>query len=144
MASRLGQHLTRERSYSGHIEQELPIRLGSALFSKLAKRYWEQPHVADLPLVVAVESFASEDSLLFSETALAAYLFGRRAVAQRLADGTLFVTSEEIDSHQHGSKTIPSGFFYDQPEAEHVSAVLFKQRRDRWQVRPDGSSRRHE
>ena len=107
-----------------YIQEQLPIRLGSPLFSKLSKKYWEQPHVAGLPLVFAVESFATEDSLYFSETSLAAYLFARRPVARRLPNDELLVTYDPILSHEDGSKQIPSGFF-EQPEAENVSAVLF-------------------
>lgn len=34
-----------------YLREELPIKLGSPLLSKLRKRYWEQPHIAGLPLV---------------------------------------------------------------------------------------------
>ena len=32
-------------------ENAMPLRFGSALFSKLKKKYWELPHVAGNPLV---------------------------------------------------------------------------------------------
>ena len=112
------EHLLRE---TRHV---IPIRLGSPLFSKLRRRYWERPDVAGRPLVFAIESFAGEDSLHFSDTAVATYLYGRWPVAKRDWLGRLLTGTVPITEHVHGSKRIPSGFFF-QEGAEHVSAVLF-------------------
>src|SRR5882724_4679194 len=35
---------------------ELPIRFGSPLFSKLQEKYWELEHCRDMPFVVAIEA----------------------------------------------------------------------------------------
>ncbi len=104
------------------IQHEIPIRLGSSLFSKLTKRYWTLPQVGERPLVFAIESFASEDALHFSDSALASYLYGSWAEPSRTR-GDLVVTTIPVAEHR-GTKVIPSGFF-DQPDTEHVSAVLF-------------------
>lgn len=106
------------------IQHEMPIRLGSPLFSKLQARYWELAHVAAVPLVFAIESFAAEDSLYFSDTGLGSYLYGLWALPWRTAGGDLVVTSVPVSEHREGGKVIPSGFF-SQPDCEHVSAVLF-------------------
>jgi hypothetical protein len=107
------------------IEHEQPIRLGSPLFSKLSRRYWELEHVGDVPLVFAIESFAAEDSLYLSDTGLGSYLYGLWAVPSRTVDGReLVVTHLPLGEHRDGDKVIPSGFFV-QPDTEHVSAVLF-------------------
>jgi hypothetical protein len=106
------------------IEHEMPIRLGSALFSKLNRKYWELDHVAGLPLVFAIESFAADDALHFGDVGLAAYLYGLWATPARTLGGDLIVLSTPLTEHRIGDKVIPSNFF-GQPGAEHVSAILF-------------------
>jgi len=90
---------------------------------KLGKRYWELPHVAGKPLVLAIQNFASEEAQQLADTALLDYLYGLRTVGEVGADGRLEVRSEEITEHV-GSKTIPSNFF-SIPDARHISAVLW-------------------
>lgn len=108
-----------------YTEGELAIRLGSALFSKLNRRYWEFPHVAGNPLVLAVQNFASEQSLQLADTALAHYLYGFRTYSERADDGRLHVYTADFDTVEgEGGKTIPSRFFAT-PDAEHISAVLW-------------------
>ena len=46
-----------ERELREYLRNDLPIRLGSPLFSKLSQRYWEHPHVAGKPLVIAMQDF---------------------------------------------------------------------------------------
>ena len=41
----------------------IPIKFGSALFSKLKKRYWEIPHIKDKPIVFAIADFHNPFSL---------------------------------------------------------------------------------
>ncbi len=108
-----------------YIDGELAIRLGSALFSKLNRRYWELPHVAGNPFVLAIQNFASEQSLQLADTALAHYLYGFRTYSERGPDGRLLVYTADVDTIQgEGGKTIPSNFFAT-PDAEHISAVLW-------------------
>jgi hypothetical protein len=113
-----------EQDVLREIEHVIPIRLGSPLYSKLRRRYWERRDVEERPLVFAIESFAGEHPLHFSDGALAAYLFGRRSVARRDWLGRLIIRTEPITEHVHGGKEIPSGFFF-QEDAENVSAVFF-------------------
>jgi hypothetical protein len=44
----------------------LPIKFGSPLFSKLKKKYWEKPHVASKPLVLAVHDYHMPGSMMWS------------------------------------------------------------------------------
>jgi len=106
------------------IENEIPIRFGGPLHSKLAMRYWEMDHCRGLPLVFAIEAFHEEDSLYFSDSSLVQYAYGLRHFADWTEDGQLVVRSTSIGEHRYGSKVIPSGFF-QQSGAEHVSAVIF-------------------
>jgi hypothetical protein len=104
---------------------EIPVRLGSPLFSKLQKRYWELPQVAGLPFVIAIEAFHDTTALFFPSGVLANYLYGLEHFPTYTEDGELVIESLPIASHQRPGKTpIPSNFFA-QPGAEHVSAILF-------------------
>jgi hypothetical protein len=102
----------------------MPIKFGSVLYSKLQKRYWELPHVTDIPLVFAIHDFHGNDSMTWTSGALDDYLFGLRATWHKDANGKLHVTESQIGEHIWGNKTIPSGFF-NQPNSEHISAVIF-------------------
>ncbi|AZO18081.1 hypothetical protein EJ069_27425 [Mesorhizobium sp. M2A.F.Ca.ET.043.05.1.1] len=102
---------------------EGPIRLGSPLYSKLKKRYWELPHVKGKPLILAIQDFHAPGSLANSSSALSMYLNGAMATSWKDEAGSLSVSTAQIQKHV-GSKEIPSGFFA-QPGAEHISGVLF-------------------
>lgn len=107
-----------------HTSERLPIKLGSPLFTKLNRRYWELEHVRGRPLLIAIESFAGGQSLWFADSSLASYLYGSRAIPWRLADGSLRVTTMPLAEHRIGRKRIPSSFF-NQPETENISAIIF-------------------
>jgi len=40
--------------------------------------YWEQPHVRDLPFVLAIQSFYEENSTAFTDALAASYLLGEK------------------------------------------------------------------
>jgi hypothetical protein len=109
--------------YRRYLEEYLPIKFGSALYSKLKRRYWDLPHVADEPIVLAIQDFHFPHSMAWSEPSVAPYLYGRRFTARHDEAETLIIESKTIDKHSWGDKVIPSGFFF-QPGAEHISAVL--------------------
>lgn len=102
----------------------MPIKFGSPLFTKLKKRYWEMAHVAGKPLVFAIADFHQDQSMLWSSTALANYLYGSYHEFHHDEDGQLIISPIRIEFHEHNGKKIPSGFFFT-PEAENVSAILF-------------------
>jgi hypothetical protein len=102
---------------------EVPIRLGSPLYSKMKKKYWELPHVKGKPLILAIQDFHADGSLTNSSSTLSMYLFGAMATSSKDEAGTLSVGTSPVEKHV-GSKEIPSGFFL-QPGAEHISGVLF-------------------
>jgi hypothetical protein len=108
------------REYKAHY---LPIKFGSALYSKLQKRYWDLPHISGKPIVFAVQDFHFPASMTWSEPSLSDYLYGLKFVALYNESGHLNVTSQPIREHRWGNKVIPSGFF-SLPGAEHVSAVI--------------------
>jgi len=97
----------------------MPIKFGSPLYSKLQKKYWEKEHVAGKPLILAIHDYHNDNAMTWSRTALSEYLYGFRT---RIVNGEPFV--ENIDMHSWEGKEIPSGFFY-QDYSENISAVLF-------------------
>jgi hypothetical protein len=107
-----------------YLRHELPMRFGSPLFSKLKRRYWELEHCRGLPVVLAIEAFHDTDSLGFTDAALSGYLYGIAETATWDVDGNLKIQFERMYEHVVGEKKIPSSFF-DQPDAENISAVVF-------------------
>ncbi|RIK66922.1 MAG: glycosaminoglycan attachment protein [Planctomycetota bacterium] len=103
---------------------EIPIKFGSSLYSKLQKKYWELEHVKDKPLVFAIADFHDDQSMLWTSTGLMDYLYGVHHDFYYDEHGKMVITPQKIDTHQVGDKRIPSGFFF-QPDAENISAVLF-------------------
>lgn len=103
---------------------ELPIRLGSPLYSKLKKKYWDLPQCKEKSLIFAIqvchEAYASQYPFMV----LLPYLFGTRSYETTDVHGKSTYVHEEIESHNFNEKTIPSHFFA-QPDSEFVSGVLF-------------------
>jgi hypothetical protein len=103
--------------------EEVPIRLGSSLYSKLRARYWELPHVSGRPLVLAIGDFSQGAGPRHSDFPLVRYLFGQDAKVVSMPGESVRLETVKVETHS-AWKTIPSGFF-NLPEAENVSAVLF-------------------
>jgi hypothetical protein len=110
--------------YEDYIYNELAIRFGSPLFSKLKERYWELEHCRDIPVVLAIEAFHDKEALAMSDFALSQYVYGLRQSADWSADGNLDIKTSHVDIHTLGEKKIPSNFF-KQPDAENISAIIF-------------------
>ncbi len=104
--------------------EEFPIRVGSALFSKLGKRYWDLPHCKDLPFVLAVGPFHEPGSTTYIDQSLARYLYGMEQVPEWIESGGILTRQLPVRQHTFSGKTIPSGFF-TYPDAENVSAVIY-------------------
>lgn len=103
---------------------EIPIRFGSPLFSKLNKKYWELEHCRDVPFVVVIEAFHERDAHWLSDASLINYLYGLKHIASWNVDGSLNIRRENVESHQLGEKVISSNFF-GQEQTENISAVVF-------------------
>jgi hypothetical protein len=80
--------------------------------------------VKGVPLVFAIADFHDDRSMMWTSTGLMDYLYGVRHEHHHDEHGNLVITPQKIEVHQAGSKTIPSGYFF-QADAENVSAVLF-------------------
>lgn len=108
------------------LKTRVPIRFGSALFSKLNRKspYWELEHVKGHPLIFAVADFHEDQSMTWTSPALLEYLYGVSHDFLFDDRGQLVITPLKIETHEYDGKVIPSGYFF-QPSAENVSAVLF-------------------
>ena len=112
------------RKFLELIENYMPIKFGSPLYSKLRKRYWEMPHVSGKPLVFAIADFHHGDSMTWSSDALVYYLYGWGFKHAVEIDGNIILKPGRFETHEWQGKSIQSNFFA-QPDAKHVSAVLF-------------------
>jgi hypothetical protein len=113
-----------EKEAGDYFANELPIRFGSPLFSKLQKKYWQLEQCRDLPFVIAIEAFHDDDAQAFSDNPLINYLYGSKSSARWTDGGKLEIQNHGIHSHKLGPKEIPSNFF-GQPDTENISAVVF-------------------
>ncbi|MBA5630334.1 hypothetical protein [Moheibacter lacus] len=107
------------------LENEMPLRFGSALYSKLNKEYWKLKHLKDKPLIFAIADFHDNASMTWSFTALVEYLYGKRDVVLINEDGSEKIEIINVDHYtkETGAK-IPAGFFL-QENSENVSGILF-------------------
>jgi len=113
-----------EEEHRAFALQYMPIKFGSTLTSKLRKKYWELPTAEGKPLLFAIQDFSGPASMVFSRSALPLYLYGYEYEWKHDSGGHLVVVPKKIATHRWGKKEIPSGFF-DLPDAENVSAVVF-------------------
>ena len=91
---------------------------------KLQRRYWELPHVAGNPLVLAIQDFHAPHAMAWSNAALVEYLYAIRQTERQTADGRVEIVSERVTEYRWADKPpIPAGFFL-QPDTENISAVL--------------------
>ena len=105
------------------LTDELPIRFGSPLFSKLNKRYWELEQCLDKPLVFAIQACHEQMVSQFPVMPLISYLYGLRSYPEWTENGRILKHSK-IDQHKKDEKIIPSGFF-NQPNSNYVSGIIF-------------------
>jgi hypothetical protein len=122
-AVHVSETTTREEQ-EAYLKQYVPMKFGSALTSKLRRRYWELEHVANKPLLFAIQDFHAPQSMTFARTGLGIYLYGYDYDWHRDHIGQLVIVPRRVTEHRWGAKVIPSGFF-DLEGAENVSAVLF-------------------
>jgi len=102
----------------------MPIKFGSPLFQKLEKKDWMRKHIRGLPFIIAIADFHGPQTMTWSGSALSCYLFGLGINYDHTPDGHLSWSFVPISEHVRGENRIPSRFF-DQPDAENISAVLF-------------------
>ncbi|WP_238318859.1 hypothetical protein [Pseudooceanicola atlanticus] len=108
------------QAFKAYLENYVPIRLSTALRSKLNHRppYWEQAGAEGIPFCIAVQDFHLQGSMRYLTSAATEYVFG---VRHWIEGGERKIA--KIGMHRHGKKRAQSGFF-ELAGAENVSAVL--------------------
>ena len=101
-----------------YINNYMVIKLARSLKAKLAKKYWEAPHMKDIPFVLAVQDFSFRGSMTVIDRIAVDYLYGYRHTYR---NGVPKVT--KIKGHRYKTLYEPSGFF-NLPNTENISAVL--------------------
>ncbi len=106
------------------------IRMGSVLYSKLCKKYWELDWVQGKPLVLAITPAHNYLANFLPDAKIIEYLYGLSHKGELNENGELVLKSiEKVDSHSFGKKEIPSNFF-SLPDTENISAVIFTNNSD--------------
>lgn len=100
------------------------IKIGSVLFSKLQKKYWELEWVKGKPLIFAIKPSHNKLANFLPDYKLIEYLYGLSIKTTVNSEGQQVITYETVSEHTHKGKKIPAAFF-QQPNAENISAVLF-------------------
>lgn len=109
----------------GKLENEMPLKFGSALFDKMKKEYWKKEHIRGIPFIIAIADFHESMSMTWSSSAIERYLYGFKYEPHYDKDGNLIVKPIKINSFKKDNGTeIPAGFFFH-PNSENVSAIIF-------------------
>jgi hypothetical protein len=114
-----------------YMQQYLPLKFSGPLTAKLGKRYWEQSHIGDRPIVLAIADYHYPNSQEWSQTALVTYLFGLSSETSRDEHGRLKIKWNQVQEHVWGTKRVRSGFF-NLEHSEHISAVISTREADIW------------
>ncbi|OCB69009.1 hypothetical protein [Flavobacterium crassostreae] len=103
------------------------MRMGSVLYSKLKKRYWELEWVKGKPLVLAITPAHNYLSSFLPDAKIIEYLYGISYDSLDKENEPVKVVRTE--THKLGEKEIPPNFF-QLPETENISAVIFTNNSD--------------
>jgi len=105
------------------------IRMGSVLFSKLNKEYWKLEWVKNKPIIIAITPAHHYLANFLPDAKVVEYLYGLEYESEEKPEGLFLKKINKIEVHKFGEKEIPSNFFA-QPNAEHISAVIFTNNSD--------------
>lgn len=125
------------------LRTRVPIRFGSALYSKLARKtpYWELEHVKDHPLVFAIADFHESQSMTWTSPALLEYLYGVTHDFIHDETGRLIITPLKLETHEFEGKRIPSGYFLQERRRAHQCRPILVVGHP-LKVQPHGQARR--
>jgi hypothetical protein len=116
--------LDTKEGFQAFTREFMPLKYGSALYTKLNKKYLEKENVKGRPLLFAIADFQGGQSMAISRSGLPIYLYGYDYDWHKDVSGKLHIAPRPVEKHRWGSKEIPSGFF-NSPGAENISAVVF-------------------
>lgn len=119
---KLGKPPSGPENLMAYLEEVMPLKFGSPLYSKMQMRYWELPHVQGHPFVLAVADFHDHASMTWSHNALPIYLYGQSAEIQIDNAGAKVGTTKILEGFERKAETLLP--FFKQEEAENISAIL--------------------
>lgn len=100
------------------------IKIGSILFSKVNKKYWELEWVKSKPFVLALMPSHNKLAYFLPDYLAIEYVYGKWFKATVNKEGKIEGTSGIKTEHDYDTKKIPSGFF-EQKDTENISAIIF-------------------
>lgn len=106
-----------------YLDNYIPIKFAGPLVRKLQRRYWEDPHIGDRPIILAIADYHCPASMRRSQRSLCSYLYGHSFDWTSFDSRLLLQPENEVKEHVWGNKRVPSGFFA-LPGAENISAVI--------------------
>lgn len=105
------------------------VRMGSVLYSKLCKKYWELERVKGKPLVIAITPSHNYLAPFLPDAKLIEYLYGVRQKVKLTEDGLVNEGAEKVVDFRFGEKIVPANFF-THPNSENISGILFTNNSD--------------
>jgi len=105
------------------------IRMGSILYSKLQKKYWELEWVSGKPLVIAITPSHSYLAKFLPDAKIIEYLYGLSYVSKSEEEDHIPKKIIQTENHKYENKEIPPNFF-ELPNTENISAVIFTNNSD--------------
>lgn len=105
------------------------MRMGSVLFSKLNKRYWDLDWVKGKPIILAITPAHNYIASFLPDAKIIEYLYGIKKKIKITETGPVDMGNEIVTKHHFGDKIIPSNYF-SQPLADNISAIIFTNNSD--------------
>ncbi|WP_298137534.1 hypothetical protein [Flavobacterium sp.] len=105
------------------------MRMGSVLYSKLQKKYWELEWVKGKPLVIAIAPAHNYLSNFLPDAKIIEYLYGLSYESKSKEEAHIPIKVVRTENHKLGEKEIPPNFF-ELPDTENISAIIFTNNSD--------------
>lgn len=116
--------IIKDKSVEQNLINYYTIKIGSVLYSKLKKEYWNLEWVKSKPFLIALMPSHNKMANFLPDYKVIEYLYGKWFKTSINPEYKLTSTSGKMHKHRHKKKEIPSNFF-EQPKTENISAILF-------------------
>ena len=115
------------KSANYELEIDFISRIGSALFSKLSKKYYDLEWVKGSPLIFAIQPYHSSESLNMNVYNVVKYLYGIKIEKKLDSKGKLSYEFNKVVNQKRleNGNLIDIGSFFELPNSEFVSGVIF-------------------
>lgn len=107
------------------------LKISNALYSKLQKEYWELDWVNDSPIIIAINSFHNPYTSMIPDAKIIEFLYKKKLNIRTDPFGNQKSEYSRTSDIEFNKRKKPSGFF-NLPNSENISAVLFSNERPIW------------